>query len=340
MTFNLTEINNLCSSEERVPLKYRNTYDNAKSFINFIISNNIKIHNKYVIQLKNALNKDMYSVVKSINYAGEQQTYDIEVENSHMYKANGIIVHNTCNLPNNATEQQISEIYLDGWKKNCKGITVYRDGCRSGVMVTQNDKQCKCETSLTHSAPKRPKTLPADIKRFKNGGDKWIAFVGLYHNQPYEIFTGLAEKVDIPEYVTTCDIVKNKVEKEVYNEETGLNEVKSVSSYDIMYTDKNGNKRAIFDVGNIFLTEFDGYGRMISGLLRTGMWPEYIVATLKHCKFTNETINSWKAGVIRAIKSYIKDGEVQGEVCPECGGKIVRENGCKHCINCGWSACQ
>lgn len=269
------------------------------------------------------------------------------IEHCHLQSiVNQYITHSiskTVNLPNTATEQEISDLYMQGWKQNCKGLTVYRDGCRDGILVKSNENKdcnCKCNNTLTHSAPKRPKSLPCDVKRFRNGGEKWVACVGLYQGQPYEIFTGLADKLNLPENIDKCAIIKNKVDKEVYNDEIGKNEIQKVSSYDLMYSDKDGNLQMIENIGGIFRSEFYNVSKMTSGLLRHGMPIDYIISLIKSLDFKNDTINSWKSGVMRALKSYIKDGEVTGEVCPECGGKVVRENGCKHCINCGWSACQ
>lgn len=253
-------------------------------------------------------------------------------------------ISSTINLPKETTPKDIEELYKYAWEKGLKGVTIYVDGSRDPILSTdvgENNKDCNCSCgTLTHSAPKRPKSLPCDIKRFKNGGDKWVACVGLYNNQPYEVFTGIAEKLELPDGIDKCFIIKNKIDTEVYNEETGKNELKKISRYDLAYIDKDGNKQVKENIGGAFNSEFYNVSKMTSGLLRHGMPIEYVVSTIKSLDFKNDTINSWKSGVIRALRQYIKDGEVQGEVCPECGGKIIRENGCKHCSNCGWSACQ
>jgi len=252
-------------------------------------------------------------------------------------------ISSTINLPKETTSKDIEELYRYAWVKGLKGVTIYVDGSRDPILstnITDSNKDCNCNCgTLTHSAPKRPKYLTCDVKRFKNGGDKWIACVGLFNDQPYEIFTGLAEKLDLPDYVTKCSIIKNKVDGKVLNKETGQEETKKVSRYDLMYSDKDGNMQVKENIGNLFNSEFYNVSKMTSAVLRHGMPIEFVISTIKSLDFKNDTINSWKAGVIRALKSYVKDGEVQGEVCPECGGKIVRENGCKHCTNCGWSAC-
>lgn len=247
-------------------------------------------------------------------------------------------ISKTINLPENATVDEVSQLYIDGWKQNLKGVTIYRDNCRAGVMV-KSDNKCECKTTLTHNAPKRPKTMKCDIKRFKNGGEKWIAAIGLMGNKPYEIFTGLAEKLNIPEYVTEAEIIKNKINKIVEDEDTGEMVEKKVSRYDIRYIDTNGKKVTIEGLSTIFNPVFYNYSKLISGLLRHGMGVQYIVSTIKSMNFKDNNINSWKNGVIRSLKQYLEDGEIKGESCPSCGGKISRINGCKTCTNCGWSAC-
>lgn len=247
-------------------------------------------------------------------------------------------ISKTINLPENATVDEVSQLYIDGWKQNLKGVTIYRDNCRAGVMV-KSDSKCECKTTLTHNAPKRPKIMKCDIKRFKNGGEKWIAAIGLMGNKPYEIFTGLAEKLNIPEYVTEAEIIKNKINKIVEDEDTGEMVEKKVSRYDIRYINTNGKKVTIEGLSTIFNPVFYNYSKLISGLLRHGMGVQYIVSTIKSMNFKDNNINSWKNGVIRSLKQYLEDGEIKGESCPSCGGKISRINGCKTCTNCGWSAC-
>jgi ribonucleoside-diphosphate reductase alpha chain len=248
-------------------------------------------------------------------------------------------ISKTINLPNSATEEEISKLFIDGWKQNLKGLTIYRDGCRDGVLITSNDsKKCKCADSLTHSAPKRPKTLPCDIKRFRNGGEEWIACIGLYDGMPYEIFTGKSEKLNLPKYVDTAEIVKNKINKEVFNKETEKYETVKVSRYDIKYVNSKQETCVIEGLNAVFNPEFYNYSKLISAILRHGMPIEYVISTIKSLDFKNDTINTWKNGVIRSLKTYLKDGET-GELCPECGGKLVRINGCISCPNCGWSKC-
>ena len=251
-------------------------------------------------------------------------------------------ISSTVNLPNSATENDVAEIYMEAYDKCLKGITVYRDGCRDGVLISAK-KDCGCENqTLTHNAPKRPKILKCDVKRFRNNKEKWVACVGLFGDdkQPYEVFTGPLEKLEIPDYVEEGEIIKNKINTLVKDEYTGEETEKKVSRYDFRYTDKDGNKVVIEGINVVFDQTLAGYGRLISGVLRHGMPIEYLISTIKNISFPEETVNSWKAGIIRALSSYIKEKEIQGEVCPESGSaRIVRENGCKHCTSCGWSAC-
>lgn len=251
-------------------------------------------------------------------------------------------ISKTCNMPNKATEKETSDLYFEAWHSGCKGMTQFRDGCRDGVLVTNKkaDNDCSCTAVLRHSVPKREKSLPCDIHRFKNGGDKWVACVGLYNGEPYEIFTGLAYKLNIPEHVTSGEVIKNKVTKEMVSPDTGKLIKKRVSRYDIKYHDSvDGKDHILEDVGGLFCSEYYGYGKLVSGLLRHGMPLEYVVSTLENISdMGHMTINSWNRGVTRTLKKYLKDGET-GEMCPECGGKLIRENGCVHCQDCGWSKC-
>lgn len=247
-------------------------------------------------------------------------------------------ISKTINLPESTTIEEVSNLFIEGWKNNLKGITIYRDNCRDGIMV-KSEQDCNCITTLTHNAPKRPKIMKCDIKRFRNDGEKWIAAIGLMNGKPYEIFTGLSEKLNIPEYVTEAEIIKTKIVKMVEDDETGNMIEKKVSRYDIRYVNNNGEKVTIEGLSNVFNPIYHNYSKLISGLLRHGMGVQYIVSTIKSLNFKDDNINTWKNGVIRSLKVYIEDGEIKGEKCPSCGGKIMRINGCKSCEQCGWSAC-
>lgn len=285
--------------------------------------------------LKDLFNKSPWGGTTASELSPEQH---IEIQRlGQKYTTHSI--SKTINLPESATIEEVSDLYLQGWKANLKGLTIYRDNCRAGIMV-KSDKDCECKkTTLLHNAPKRPKIMSCDIKRFRNGGEKWIAAIGLMDGKPYEIFTGLAEKLNIPEYITKAEIIKTKINKMVEDDETGQMVEKKVSRYDIRYVDNNGEKITIEGLSTVFNPIYHNYSKLISGLLRHGMGVQYIIATIKSLNFKDDYINTWKNGVIRSLKVYMEDGEIKGEVCPSCGGKIQRINGCKSCMNCGWSAC-
>ena len=236
----------------------------------------------------------------------------------------------TVNLPNNATEDIVSKVYQMGWESGCKGITVYRDGSRSGVLVAKKEK--KADIFTENNAPKRPKSLPCDIIRFTNKGEKWIGFLGLMDNRPYEVFTGLQEAVNIPTYVTMAEIIKERgAEKDGH------------SRYDIKYVDKDGYSQEFRGLSRAFNREFWNIGRLVSGLLRHGMpLPNVLTLLDKLDMGESESISSWKNGVKRMIKKYIKDGTiVKGIECPTChSSNLVYKEGCVTCLDCSYSKCE
>lgn len=248
-------------------------------------------------------------------------------------------ISSTVNLPNNATEEEVGQIYMEAWAKGLKGITVYRDGCRGGVFVSaekkdkdkekDKDKQKICVSS--EDVKRRPKTLEAKIIRFNNKGDRWVGIIGLLDGKPYEMFTGMLEKLNIPSWVEEGYIVKNY-------EPTENGEGKQ-SRYDLCYDDKSGERFCVEGISRIFNPEFWNYGKLISGLLRHRMPIPYIVKVISSLKLDDSTINTWKNGVVRALKKFESSVAVEGEKCPECGGRLVRDGGCIHCIDCGYSRC-
>lgn len=244
----------------------------------------------------------------------------------------------TCNLPKGTTEEVVEDVYRTAWESGCKGCTIYVDGSRDGVLINKDEKKkCECNEFIETNTPKRPKKLPCKIIKFSNKGVKWIAAVGLYEGKPYEIFTGLAEKLNIPNGVDTGFIIRNKVPKEVLNEDTGVIEQVKVSRYDIEFS-SNGENKIIEGLSSIFNEEYWNYGKLISGLLRHGMPVNYVVKVITSMDFKNDGINSWKSGVIRALKTFMKDEDLH-EPCPNCGGHLRRESGCIQCTDCGWSKC-
>ena len=244
----------------------------------------------------------------------------------------------TVNLPKGTSEETVEDVYRTAWESGCKGSTIYVDGCRDGVLINKEEKKkCECSEFIDTTTPKRPKKLPCKIIKFSNKGVKWIAAVGLYEGRPYEIFTGLAEKLNIPNGIENGSIIRNKVPKEVLNEDNGMIETVKVSRYDIEYT-QNGETKTIQGLSTIFNEEYWNYGKLISAVLRHGMPVNYVVKVVSSMDFKNDGINSWKNGVIRALKTFTKDEDLH-EPCPKCGGRLRRESGCIQCIDCGWSKC-
>lgn len=239
----------------------------------------------------------------------------------------------TINIPNEATEELVNELYIKAWEVGCKGVTVYRDGSRSGVLVAADDKKEEKPEELLNTFPtKRPQILHADVVRFQNNKEKWIAFVGLIEGNPYEIFTGLAddeEGITIPRWVNEGVIIKN------YDEERGH------SRYDFQFKNQRGYKTTIEGLSYKFNPEFWNYAKLISGTLRHGMPIDKVVDLINQMELDSESINTWKAGVARALKRYIPDGtEVNGQKCSNCGSdQVIYQEGCLICKNCGSSKC-
>ena len=237
----------------------------------------------------------------------------------------------TVNLPNDVSEQLVAEVYRTAWECGCKGVTVYRDGCRNGVLVDSKDKKKgrknKCEDATGEN--KRPQSLHADIVRFKNGTEDWIAFVGLQNGAPYEIFTGKIEEdaMYIPRKITKGNIVK-------------VREADGTKRYDFQYTDRYGYTNTIGGISRLFDEEFWNYAKLISGVLRHGMPLEKVVSLIDGLHLDSETINTWKTGVQRALKQYIADGTKSKGKCPQCGQEnMAYQNGCLTCMSCGYSKC-
>lgn len=234
----------------------------------------------------------------------------------------------TINLPENASEDLVDDLYRTGWKVGCKGVTVYRDGSRSGVLISGKEK--KKENVDDPLIYKRPKVLDAEIIRFNNDDDKWIAFVGLRDGKPYEIFTGIAEEdmFPIPKSVSRGKIIKIRDEQ-------------GNARYDFRYTDKYGYQNTIGGLSHQFNKEFWNYAKLISSVLRHGMPISNIVNLIDSLNFDSENINSWKAGVKRALKKYIPNGtKARKGRCGDCGSEdLVYQEGCLICTNCGSSKC-
>jgi ribonucleoside-diphosphate reductase alpha chain len=246
----------------------------------------------------------------------------------------------TVNLPENVTEEMVSQVYESGWRSGCKGITVYREGSRSGVLISDNDKK-NIETIRDNHAPKRPKRLKAEIHRFQNALEKWIAVVGIKDGRPYEIFTGKFENglSYLPNNVKECEVVKNIFEIEEPDENGKLIKIRK-KRYDIEYVDNNGEKAVHTGLNHAFNPEFWNYAKLISGIMRHGMPTVYLYELIDSLTFKEDYINTWKNGVARVVKKYIKDGEAGKGKCQVCGSENLHfQEGCLKCMNCGSSKC-
>jgi len=239
----------------------------------------------------------------------------------------------TINLPNNATEELVNELYIAAWKNGCKGVTVYRDGSRDGVLISnkkEEKKDAQPESFPMNHSPKRPKILDAEVVRFQNNNEKWIAFVGLLNGRPYEIFTGMDEEdgLPIPKTVKKGFVIKNRLPD-------------GRSRYDFRYINKYGYNVTIEGLSYQFDPEYWNYAKLISGVLRHGMPIEKAVELISSLHLNNETINTWRNGVERALRKYIPDGtRAKQSVCLNCGSEnLVYQEGCLICKSCGSSKC-
>lgn len=243
----------------------------------------------------------------------------------------------TINLPSDATEDLVNRLYVEAWKSGCKGCTVYRDGSRAGVLVAADDKgeKKKEESNDCYERPlivqSRPRELQADVIKFQNNKEKWIAFIGLLDGRPYEVFTGLNDEEDgimLPKNVNTGSIIKS------VNED-------GERSYDFQFKNKRGYKTTIEGLNGKFDPEFWNYAKLISGVLRYGMPIDQVVKLVQGLELNSETINTWKNGVERALKKYLpNEMEAKGQKCPICGLEtLIYQEGCMKCTNCGASKC-
>ena len=256
----------------------------------------------------------------------------------------------TVNLPNTVDEQLVNDLYMEAWRSGCKGCTIYRDGSRSGVMISVSKKKeqktegeqdaPELETGHEHPVPecrppevveKRPDVLECDVVRFQNNKEKWVAFVGLLNGYPYEIFTGLQddeEGIMLPKSVTKGRIIKQ------------LNP-DGTKRYDFQFENKRGYKTTVEGLSEKFNPEYWNYAKLLSSVLRYRMPLDHVVRLVGQLSLNSESINTWKNGVERALKKYISDGTIaRGQVCPNCGQEsLVYQEGCLICTNCGASRC-
>lgn len=245
----------------------------------------------------------------------------------------------TINLPNDVSEEMVNKLYVEAWKSGCKGCTVYRDGSRSGVLISlKNEKKKTTENAEPNPADengfvthKRPIELDADVVRFQNNKEKWIAFIGLIDGKPYEIFTGIAD--DDEGIFCPKSVSKGKIIKVI--DENGQ------KRYDFQFVNKRGFKTTIEGLSEKFNPEFWNYAKLISGVLRYRMPIAQVLKLVGSLELDNQSINTWKVGVERALKKYLPNGEkANGQTCPNCGQEsLVYQEGCLICTNCGTSRC-
>ena len=238
----------------------------------------------------------------------------------------------TVNVPQDTDEQLVSDIYKTAWESGCKGMTIYRDGSRSGVLISADEKKTKDannEEFNETTAPPRPKRMEADVLRFQNNYEKWIAVVGKLNGKPYEIFTGKADDFFLPPWVEEGIVIREKIKNEK-------------ARYDFQFVDKQGYKVTIEALSRSFDKEFWNYAKLISGILRHGMPLPYVIELVQNLTLNDDSINTWKNGVVRGLKRYIPDGtKADGSSCPECGSNesLIYQDGCLTCNSCGYSKC-
>ncbi len=234
----------------------------------------------------------------------------------------------TVNVPNDCSEAMVNKIYLAGWKSGCKGITVYRDGSRSGVLVSDTESK-KIETLQAFVKPRRPQTLEARIVHFNNENDKWIAVIGVKDGHPYEIFTGKAEdSFNISPSIQKCVVSRHKMEN-------------GTNRYDLQYKDSYGYNITIEGLSRTFNPEYWNYAKLISGLMRHGLPVILLVDIVNDLHLGGVSLNTWKKGVVRALKKFIPNGTTTSDsLCSKCNQEsLVYEEGCLNCKNCGYSKC-
>lgn len=240
-------------------------------------------------------------------------------------------ISSTINLANDVSPEIVSDIYMEAWRKGLKGITVYRDGSRDGVLIADDkEKACISNEIIETHAPSRPKKLKAEVVRFQNNNEKWIAVIGLLNSKPYEIFTGRAEdSFFLPSWITEGWVVKKR------------NKLGN-SRYDFQFLDKDGYRVTIEGLSRSFEKEYWNYAKLISSVLRHGMPIHYVVDLVDNLNLYDESINTWKNGVARTLKKFVPNGtKIKDRICQDCGDPdgLIYEEGCLKCKSCGMSKC-
>jgi len=287
-----------------------------------------------VEEVKKKEDKDLNEIVKkSPYYKATANDVDWKKKVELQGKVQKWVDHSisvTINLPEEVDEKLVGDLYQKAWEEGCKGVTVYREGSRSGVLV--NDKKKKGNLEEKVFPQKRPKEMNADVLKFKvfnkdKTPEDWIAFVGKYENRPYEIFTGKQEEevLSVPKSINEGKIVKEK---------NGEN-----SHYDFVFKDRNGFESKVGGISHQFKKEYWNYAKFVSGMLRNEVEIPEVIDIVSKLDEGVEGINTWKAGVERALKKYIPDGTDAKASCPDCGGKMIYKESCMTCPSCGHSAC-
>lgn len=302
-------------------------------FLEWMKINGIEERNDY-------MQEQLDELVSRSPYAGATANEIDWVEKVHMQgRIQKWVDHSisvTINLPADVTEEMVNRLYVEAWRSGCKGCTVYRDGSRSGVLVSFESKKKKSDSPAECSdihplALKRPIELEADVVRFQNNKEKWIAFVGLMDGRPYEIFTGLADDEDgifCPKSVTHGKIIKAM-------------SADGTKRYDFQFVNKRGHKTTIEGLSDKFNPEYWNYAKLISGVIRYGMPIDQVLKLVGGLELDSMSINTWKMGVERALKKYLPNGtKASGQRCPNCGQEtLIYQEGCLICTSCGTSKC-
>ena len=328
-------IESICKDQNaRIPVEFRTNKIEAAKFLMLsadINPNEIKNPGWWAIKrwLNEDATNDDFDEVVSIELIGEEKTYDLTVPDGNSFSANGMTVHN-CNLPNSATKELVSDVYMQAWESGCKGFTVYRDGCRTGVLVS-TDTPKKEEKGDGRHAKKRPKELPCDIHRAtvrsESGSENWMVLISLLDGKPYEVFCGIAGNIEAPKKYKSGMLIKN-------GKRDGM------STYNLKIQVDKDDDLIFKDVANLFDNPTQGaFTRTISLALRHEVPIQYVVEQLQ--KDRHSDMFSFAKTISRVLKSYIKDGTtVSGRSCQDCGSTdLIYQEGCMTCMSCGSSKC-